>query len=345
MGKLSFQLAKLVAQLLLLVHQTLYVKLRVRCGNSVLGGCLPRRSFHFQSGLAVCFQLSNCAFAFFVLLAQRLVCSQQLITLGSEIVVRFLLFGCRALTGLNLCQLGIKCFKLLVCGTEIVAQLAQCIWLVLGSFGCGHSIGLLFLLGFPGLGFCTAALNVTTGRRNSTTKHCATDETVDVFFACVFVCKVCACLQAFEHLLNSFGKTFPCHGRAGLEGIVRDRFAQRLVGDSFGLLGCQLGAYGTKQLAHTGDQRHGGSINQCLWDGSAKGCGSAGFFQRLACLHLSGKVGACELTRRHSACAQQAQASSNRGRYWSGQSRKTCGCRSRHIGDRPAKGLFKLLER
>ena len=203
----------------------------------------------------------------------------------------------------------------------------------------------LFPVGFGCLCLGPTALDVTACRGNGTTQHCATNEAVDVFFAGFWVSQACACLQTLEHLLHGFCETFPGHGRASLGGVVHSGFAQRLAGDRFGLLCCQLGAHGAEQLAHTGQQRHGGSINQCLGDGSAEGCGTAGLLKRLTGCHLSGKVGARELAGRDGACAQQAKCCGSRGCNGGGQSRKTCGCRSNHVRHRTASGLFKFLPR
>ena len=196
---------------------------------------------------------------------------------------------------------------------------------------CCRCLELVFPVGLGGLGFGTAALDVPACWGKSAAQHGSADEAVDVLFACIFVCDVQPGLQALQHLLRGFRYTFPACGSARFKGVVHDGFAKRLVCNCPSLLGCQLGAYGAEQLADTGYQGHGGSVDQCLWDSSAKSSSSAGFFQRLACLQLSAKVGACELTRGHSACAKQAQASSNRGGYWGGQSSKTCGCRSNHV--------------
>ena len=247
---------------------------------------------------------------------------------------RFFLGNQRVIARLQISQifrLGAFCCQLLFCFFGALRfDFSRCFVFKARSFSC--------------LGFSGAALKRTTNRRDGPAKHCATNEAVDVLFACFRISDGQPCLQTLKRLLRNFSQAFTAHGHTRLGGVVHSRFAQRLVGDGLGLLGCQLGAHRAEQLAHTGQQRHSGGVNQGLRNGCAKGCGSAGLCQRLACIHLTGKVGASKLARRHSACAQQTQTRSNRGRYWSGQSRKTCCRRRGHVRNRPAKGLSELQE-
>ena len=132
------------------------------------------------------------------------------------------------------------------------------------------------LLGFLRLGLGRTALHIPADGGNSTTQHRTTNETVDVLFACFGVCDLQTCLQTLQQLLRRFSNTLTAHRCAGLCRIIRNGFAQCLGGNCFCLLVCQLGAHGAEQLAHTGQQRHGGSIQQGLWDRSANGFTEAG---------------------------------------------------------------------
>ena len=208
---------------------------------------------------------------------------------------------------------------------------------LLSGFFCSHVA--LIALGSGSLGLCTAALNGTANRGQCAAQYCAADKTLNVLFAGFRISDAQASLQTLKRLLRNFSQAFTTHGHTRLGGVVHSRFAQRLVGNSLGLLGCQLGAHRTEQLAHTGQQRHSGGVNQGLRNGCGNRFTKAGFFQRLTFVYLTGKVGASELARGHSACAQQTCADSNRSGYWESQSRNTCGRRSGSVGQRAAKQL------
>ena len=188
-----------------------------------------------------------------------------------------------------------------------------------------------FGLGLGGLGLGTAALERPADGGNGTAKHGSANKALDVLLAGFWVRNVQASLQALKRLLGNLRDAFAAHGHACLGGVVHSRLAQRLTGDGLGLLSGELGAHGTEQLAHTGQQRHCGGVDQCLRNGRSGGFAEAGFFQRLAGLHLPGQVGAGELARRHSACAQQTQTRRNGNGHRSGQSRQTSGGGSSHI--------------
>ena len=238
-----------------------------------------------------------------------------------------------------------------------VARNFQCVFwrLLLGRFflldealllsGCFGQHVTLFAFGFGCLSLGTTAFKRPANRGHSSAQHRTANKAVDVFFTGIFICKICACLQPFQNLLHCFSQAFPAHGRARLKGVVRNSLAQRLRRNCLGLLSGQLGAHGAEQLAHTGQQCHGGGIQKGLRHGSSGGFTEAGFFQRLAFPHLSGNVGTRKLPCGQSTCACQTQARSNRGGYWSGQSRKTCGSRSQHVRHGAAQCLFEFLER
>ena len=104
------------------------------------------------------------------LLAQGLVRGQQLIALCFERFVRLFLRVCGTLLGLGCVELRVQCLELLVRCAEVRVELAQGFGGSLGSFGCGRSIGLLFLLT---LFFCNLGTAVGSQKTNRACAQCA----------------------------------------------------------------------------------------------------------------------------------------------------------------------------
>ena len=184
------------------------------------------------------------------------------------------------------------------------------------SFDLGCCFGLK-AGGFSCLGFSTSALKRTSNRCKCAAKHSAADEALDILLAGFWVSDTQASLQALQHLLRGFSYTFSACSYACLGGVIHDGSAKRLISNSPGLLGCQLGAHRTKQFANTGNQRHCSGVKQSLRYGCGGCFAKAGLLKSFAGIDLSAEVGSCKLSCRHSTCAQQTKASSNRGGYWS----------------------------
>ena len=146
-------------------------------------------------------------------------------------------------------------------------------------------------------------------------------------------------------MLCGLRDAFSAHGHACLGGVIHHRAAKRLVSNCPGFLHRELGADGAKQFADAGHEGHGGGIKSGLRDGRAKCSGTTGFLQRLAGIHLTGKVGARELRGIHTKSSGGTKASSDGRGDRSGEGGEANSSGGCHVWDGAAQRLFELQPR
>ena len=96
---------------------------------------------------------------------------------------------------------------------------------LLSRASCRYCLGVGFF-GQKGFSFLllTTAFDVATGRRNSSAKDSATNQTLPVFITGIVICKVQASLQTFEELLTCFCQALYAHRLACGHCVVTSNF-------------------------------------------------------------------------------------------------------------------------